>query len=320
MTKKMLAAYLAVVVMFVLTGCQLAREGAGENNSSDRLIGVFITKDYLDLFDMERYIKDNQENIFNGAEIFNDDNSNQYGGRLYGTLLTQMDEETGKTSDVKEIAFEGVEGILYYSANLTPSEDEHSYTQSSSDEEISDGKVNLNKSDDEESTIMEGTIYITPSSSIITFYINPVYQSADGRVYVTSGSGFSLGGVQTESSVYTQTLEESITITENEKSKLTNTLIKISLSVMLPPERIAVVQMDKTSTVLSRTAYTPREMPDTLIPEEGVEYIIVETYKHNLEGDPIVSRSLYDISSQTIETFYCRDDGICLKMQTWVKW
>lgn len=322
MSKKMLAACLAAAVLFALTGCRLAREDAGENKNADRLIGVFVTQKYLDLFDMEGYVKDNMSKMFDKGEIIIDGSISRYQGRLYATLatLTHTNEETGETFDTKEFVFEGVEGIPYFSANIPATENKHDITTTGSDEAISDGKSGLHYSDDEERITLEGTIYISPGRSSSTFYINPIYQEANGSIYAVSGNGISISGEQNEDYVFSRILEETKTVTTNGKSKKTNTLIKITLAVMFPPERIVIIQMDKDSTVLSRAEYTPGELPDTLIPEENTEFIIVETHKRNPEGDSIISRSLYDKSSENIETFYCRDDGICVKQWTQVDW
>ena len=40
-----------LALLLLLTGCQLARPDVGTVQSGDRLIGVLVTRDYLDLFD-----------------------------------------------------------------------------------------------------------------------------------------------------------------------------------------------------------------------------------------------------------------------------
>ncbi len=320
--KKMIAACIAVVILFASTGCQLAREDAGEANNGERLIGVFATKEYLDLFDMEGYIKDNINKMSVGGKITVDGNSSKYQGRLYATLATQTltDEETGRTFDTKEFVFDSVKGIAYFSAEVPATEDENSFITSGSDEAISEGHASLHYGDNEDKTTLEGTIYMPPGQAGSICYINPVYQSADGSVYAIAGSGFSIGGIMSEGSVYSQKLEETTTITQNGKSKLTSISIKISIATMYPPEQVVVLQMDKKSTILMRAEYTPGELPKMLIPEESTEFIIVETYKHDQEGNSIVSRTLYDKSKQAMETFYRRDDGICVKQWTQIAW
>lgn len=47
------------VMAFTLTGCSLARTDLPDQGTeTERLIGVFLTTEYLDLFDMEGYLKD----------------------------------------------------------------------------------------------------------------------------------------------------------------------------------------------------------------------------------------------------------------------
>ena len=125
---------------------------------------------------------------------------------------------------------------------------------------------------------------------------------------------------QGEGSVYTQTLEETTTITENGKRKSKSTSIKISIAVMFPPEQIFILQMDKDSEIIAKTKYAPGKLPGTIIPEAGVEYIIVESNKIDIEGNTVTSRTLFDRSNETLESFYRRSDGICVKQSTILDW
>ena len=79
--------FLAVLIIFSLMGCQLALEDKEDN--TDILIGVFITEEHLDLFDMEGYLNDNINTLSGGGLINIDKNSSQYQGRLYATLTTR---------------------------------------------------------------------------------------------------------------------------------------------------------------------------------------------------------------------------------------
>jgi hypothetical protein len=322
--RKLLAAYLAAVTLFALTGCQLrlAREDAGQADTRDKLIGVFITEEYLDLFDMEGYLNDNISKISDSGQITVDGSRSKYQGHLYATLETRAltNEDTGEKVERREYVFDSIEGISYFSVIVPATDNNDSYTSFHSNGGISERHSGLHLGDDENKTTMEGTIYMSPNQPNITRYINPVYQSSDGSVYAISGSGISAGGIQQEGAVYSQALEETRTITENNKSKTESVSIKISFAIMLPPEQIVVLQMDRDSAVLSRNKYIPGELPDKLTPETETEYIIAESYKHDHEGNPVIIRSLFDKSSENIETFHCREDGICIKQQTHVDW
>lgn len=321
MIKKILAIFTAILILFTASGCQLALEDKGEYNNRDRLVGVLITNEYLDLFDMEGYLKDNLNKHFSGGLINIDSVDSKYQGRLYATLKTRtLTDDTGNTFETREFVFDNVEGIPYFSVKIPPTEDEVGFTASSSDEAICDGHVSIHESDDEEKTSLEGTIYVAMGQSATSRYINPVYQSADGSVYAISGSGIMLAGEQGEGSTYTQTLDETTTVRENGKSKTVSFNIKISLSIMIPPEKIVIMQMDKDSNIISKTEYFPGKLPETLTPEAGADYIIVESYKRDSENNLITSRSIYDRKNQNLETFYCRDDGICVKQWTNLNW
>jgi hypothetical protein len=149
-----------------------------------------------------------------------------------------------------------------------------------SDPAISDGHMSVNVGDDENSTQLEGTIYVSlTGGGTGPFYFNPVYQGADGSVYSTSGDGISSQGIESEGSVMSQTMDYTSTVTENGKTKTESMSIKLNVSAMHPPEKIVVLQMDGGSGLISRKEYAPGEPPESITPERGAEYLIVETHK-----------------------------------------
>ena len=113
MKHNVMIAVCCVFIICALAGCQLALESAGANTNGDRLIGVFITNEYLDLFDFEGYLNDNI-NSFRGGEIDAErSNTHKYQGRLYAVLVPKahVNEETGESTVTHEYVFEGIEGI-----------------------------------------------------------------------------------------------------------------------------------------------------------------------------------------------------------------
>lgn len=320
MKRKMMIAVCFALILCALTGCQLAQENAG--TSEDKLVGIFITTEYLDLFGFEDYLNDNLSS-FRGGEITVDGNTQKYQGRLYATLTTRIltNEETGETSETEEYVFEGVEGIAYFSPAMPATVQRDSYIASVSDEAISDGHMSLNYGDDENSTTLEGTIYTSPSNKRHTYYFNPVYQNADGSVYVVSGSGFTVNGESySEGSAYSQTLDATTTVTENGKVRTDSMSITLSISIMFAPEKIVILQMDADSGLLSRTEYAPDAMPRVFMPEADTAYLILETYKRDDTGSPKISRAIYGRDAEKIETFFVRTDGICVKHWTQIMW
>jgi hypothetical protein len=168
--------------------------------------------------------------------------------------------------------------------------------------------------------LLEGTVYLAPSGGNLIWHFNPVYQSPDGSVYAVSGSGMNTDCGQSEGEKCSQTIESSCTVTENGVTKTYSTSVKISYSFLFPPERVRILQLDGDGSIVDDAEYPPGETPKTLTPETDTAYIIVETYKTDAEGNEKISRELYQRSDGTLETFVCRDDGVCVKRWTELKW
>lgn len=306
MNKRWILVLLALLMLVAFSGCQLAREEeAGEAPEADRLIGVFITLTHLDLFDFEGYLSDNLYS-FSGGEIEMDGAAGAYQGRLYATR------------EGREYAFEGVEGIAYFAPRITDG-GEH-YIDNSADEAISDNRLALHQGDEEEKITMEGTVFVSVSAMEQAYYINPVYQSADGNVYATSGSGFLMDGMLGEGAAFAQTMEETTTVTENETSKSVSMSIHISIESMLAPERIVLLQMDEESNIVARDVFAPGAVPEELAAHPDAAYMVLETHKTGTEGAPVVTRELFVKGDERLHTFYCRSDGICIKKWVSLTW
>ena len=57
---------LALVFALVLSGCSMLRED-GAPAQEDRLVGIYITPEYVDTFDLEAYFEDNASSLINGG-------------------------------------------------------------------------------------------------------------------------------------------------------------------------------------------------------------------------------------------------------------
>lgn len=311
-----IAVLLTALLLLSLTGCQLAQPDSPAQER-DRLIGVWVTTEYLDLFDMESYLQDHAGQLFNGGEISETD-MQPYAGRLYAVRTDKTLYGDSGTETVQEYVFEGMEGIPCFFALVPATETEESYHTMISDEALSGGQAALNETDTGFDIDLEATIYVAsrPEQDVgqpAVWYFNPVYQTPDGQVYAKPGNsvqGSLLGG-----ETWTHTLEEEGAVTWGGTAETYRTSVKISVAAMDPPDTIVLLQMDEASQVLDRASYPPEALPEKLTLNAEAAYLIAETHS----GDR-VTRELLDQEDSSLRTFRCREDGICVENTTELSW
>ena len=86
------------------------------------------------------------------------------------------------------MTFPGVEGISFYIPEFRYGEEKYdSFVSVIGSDEISDVNNNFNVSDTSESREIAGTIYVVQElGKEYIYYMNPVYQTADGEIVVLS--------------------------------------------------------------------------------------------------------------------------------------
>ena len=306
MNRKISILILAMLLLLTsLGGCQLAQPDAGAE--SDRLVGVYITREHLDLFDLEGYLNDNPE-LLTGGEIQLDGAPDAYSGRLYATVQTgTLTSDEGERYEDREYVFEGVDGIPMFFARCTDSAG-NSYWASFQGDGVSDGSWNLG-----DKIELSGTIYVTGRRA--DFYFNPVYQSADGSVYLTAGQGTS--GDLAGASSFSHALSESRTVTEQDgETRTEETHVEVTIQGMCPPEQVTVLQMGADGVLLQRDSWTPADLPDSIEPGAETAYLIVETQ----DADKKITRALYERGEEFLRTYLLGADGICLPRDVQLDW
>lgn len=265
---KKLAIALILVLALMLPGCSLLRED-GEPADADRLVGVYITENYIDSFDFEAYVQDNASSLSGGGEISREDAA-KYTRRIYAEITD------GKTSFP-------IEGIAFIAARYE--KDGESCTGSDYGDKLADVHLSINVSDDMETTVLTGKLFADSGAGHMSAYCNPVYQQADGRVYLVPGEGMSanMGSM-------THSLSESC---ESAKKGERGYGMDITLEVegRRPSEKLAVLLYSAEGALLSRTEYTPEEMPEE-ISAEGAAWAVFEDYTADYSGEPQVIRQL----------------------------
>jgi len=313
------ACVLLAALLVGLSGFTLASPETSKYAEEDKLIGVLVTTEHLDLFDMEGYLSKNLGKMASGGEIILDGDAAEFQGRLYATLTDRtLTDETGQTVTTKEYVFEDA-GYCYFCPTI--SNEDGIYIAASSDGAISDGHTAISVTEEGESITLDGTIYVVPAAGRGTYYMNPVYQSADGRVYAMSGSGVSfVEGDSAEGTACSRTITAESTVTENGESKTYSVSVKISLSVMYAPQHIYLLQYRSDGELLSRERYLPGALPEAISPAQDCSYIVLEAHKISPKGEAVVTRSLYQENDASLESFYCREDGLCVKQFTALNW
>ncbi|MGL5439380.1 MAG: hypothetical protein ACRDA4_03210 [Filifactoraceae bacterium] len=256
-----------LIVVLTLTGCQLAVLDGDENKNNSKLIGAYVSFKHVDLFDIDGYLNHNL-NLSDG-EIKIDGNTKKYDGRMYATRKDEVKTDSqGKKYSDATFVFEKIDGIGMFSPTINDPLNEGLYISSNHDAGFCDVKSNITTGGNEDGLELEGTVYISSKTMSDAIYINPVYQSSDGSVYLTSGQGFSVSRDNSDGSVCSQTLTDTVTVTENNKRKSYSTTVKISAAVMSPIEKITIIQMDKNSNILKKAEYNPDAVPENLLPEK----------------------------------------------------
>ncbi len=297
---KKIKAILLVLLLLSMTGCQLAQPETASSN--DRLVGILATREYLDLFDMEAYLYDNLK--LTGGDIVIDRDTRDYQGRIYATFK-------GNTTD--ELQFSDLKGIHFVAARM--SDNGEYYNRVYSNEGLLNAKTAYNYTDFEDSVSLEGEIWMVQTYGDLKVYLNPVYQDSEGRFYVTPGQGFHSSG-DSVGGVYTQTLEESHTVTEGKSITTLSNSIKISVGIKPKPTEYRLLQMREDNTIADLAIYTPGEMPEELTVLEDTAYLLLETHQKN--SDTI--REIFNPDADHISTLYAGEDDYLLENLTFINW
>lgn len=318
--KKGLSALLAVLFTLSLSGCQLAQKDTGEGSATAHIIGVFITTEYLDLFDAEAYLSDQFVGSSTGDLNFSE-NSDRYDGRHYATLqpITNLSGTDSKTT-YYQYQFPDLKGFSFLSAHHPDSVDMSVFLGSNYDSAISDVKTSVFVTDAGERVELKGTLNLSMSFVNKEIFINPVYQTEDGSVFVESGDSFMQGCTTSEGTFMTQTISDTTTTTSKGESQSNANSVALSIAFLYTPDKVVLIQMDQNNQIVKRSEFIPGTLPETFKPEPATEYIVMETYKKDAEGAPLVTREMYTKENDAAFSYYVRADGICVNQSTSLEW
>ena len=281
--KRLFALLLAVLM---LTGCQLAREEKREEPLQDKLVGVFVTFDHLDLeFDIEGWLKDNPGALKGGDVTLNSAEAAEYAGRLPVTL--------GEDGWIVP----GYEGL-----SLGRLWNEEYWTTISS-EGVCEMSSHLTAGDDGEKIEVNGTVYF-PVGSEVMLCNNPVYMTEAGDYYVVQGQSFH-STVEAGGSM-SQSVSDEKTWAENDVQTRYAAEFRTTVKGVTLSERVFLVWMSGENAELSRTEYAPGELPEAITPPADAAYLIVEEIAGGTD-----TRTLYQPGDESVTVYYRGDAPWC---------
>ncbi len=306
-------------LMILLVGCSLAKEDAG-SDTKDTLIGAFITDEYLDLFDLDAYLDGNASKLLqNPGTVINDTDG------CTNPLYAKTDRKSSKDPSDWKISFDGIKGLNLLNLIWTDENDTICRALQSSDG-ICDAQIDWTESDNSTETVLSATIYTVPQGSDKSpaYYVNPVYQTSDGKIYVVPGSGISNSSISDESDNMSICLNDQTDSMEKWITKTEKCSVTVRFSSMFKPVKITLIQMDEKNQVLKQEEYIPGNLPDQLTAEKDTSYFVIETEKKAPDGRKEITRDIYECKDSddevSLETFYAMDNKIVSKQYTEIKW
>lgn len=302
--RRLLALLMIATVM--LAGCQLATDEVNGNGlmNQDELVGVVVTREHLDLFDMEAFLRENPQAL-RGGQI----DTSGYEGRIYAQEeIEQSTTEDGVPCTTIYYNFDHVDGMALLNYRTQTILEDGSVLADTTVGDCSDGILDVSYIGNR----MEGTIYVPEGAGAVSFFTNPVYQDSEGRVYLVAGTG---GSTNELSGSMWHTITAEHTETLNGETATQTREIVIYMKSVKVTDRLAIIQMSGENAVLNRQEYDPNEIPESLTPMEGCAYILVEEYA----GEDI-KRTMIEPDDRYTTAFVKSDKTYCIGMETEILW
>lgn len=314
MRKSFLIIIAGCMLAALLAGCQLAKPDAESGQAQDRLIGVLVTTEPLDMMD----------SAYTEPVTIH----------LSASDLRKLEQGDGSVLDFPERKYEAQlitedDGRQVWSfdhlggwAILSPTmyEDGEEYIASYSTNGLCEVQTHIKSVNEDVNELeLSAALYQVSGAEDTVFEMNPIYQTADGLVYATPGTGAFSSGVGAEGIHCTQTLNAEVITTAGSAASTCRSEVAVSFGRMYRPKSVILLQMDRNGTVLSREEYEPGALPDSIIPEKETAFFIVETVKRDPNGAEVITAELVDQGDASFSTFYA-EGSICIPQTTSLLW
>ncbi|MGN0293901.1 MAG: hypothetical protein ACI4D3_07860 [Lachnospiraceae bacterium] len=302
---------LAGLLVCQLTGCSLAAEDGISENGGDRLVGMFLTTEYVDAVDWDHV---------DISALMEDGTVSGGEEKIYGTF----DQEKG------EYVFEGLEGYSLGVINLKD-EDGEAYLASVASDCFSDVHLNMGDLENTCSGVLyfdrtqigsEYVIYedeswkeiykgqdivvnnviqedgseayeVCADGKDLQLYGNAVYETQEGAVYLVPGSGVRITDAEGDWSV---TLSDTVTEVNNGKKTEAKNTFQATYRGVCPAQSVKFSWQDENGNVLKEECYAADKIPASIKWGRETAYILVALQKTDKTTD-------YDLIRGEEETY-----------------
>lgn len=254
---------LTVIMAVLLSGCSLAKEesDADAKFKEDLLIGALV-----DVVQDDEWVE--TERQMEGKVIRGDDNR------------------------VQGLEFPGFDG-RYFAYYIDEDEDGKTHVVTGDDAIVTTGSAtNVNEEGTTEE--MSGTLSFLlgkDEDDQPIFNMHPIYQRADGSVYVENTANSALGSMYGD---MTLSLSSSTTLTTNGKKESYGSTVKLTFHGMNWPVFYTILQYSDDDQLLKKETYEPEELPEELMADKGMAYVVVTMETTDAEGKKVMERTLYE--------------------------
>lgn len=350
-------AFVGIVVLLIsfaagATGAvRLADQAGGNGTVGDRVVGVFITREYLDVSDDEMMVLIQEQIMKNDSvnEYVIDMNSTDY--RIYAKRVEGSSEDPAPS-----FYFEGIRGVLFCSIPVTEESGNtymHSYIGNSEEEDESkqyisiQGHFSHNVSDEGTFVTLEATVYalnkedatltnlipveesipgleaieVMSESEENMYCLYTVYQTVTGELYIRKGDYVPIhpSMYRFGSGTISQAWENTVTVGGKKESDRLE--VKITFEGVDAPEKYIIIEADQEHGIVKREEFVPGTLPETLVPQDKTAYIIVETYTTDPSGNPLIERRIIQPEDKTqLFTTFCVEYQTLCSMTTQIEW
>ena len=165
---------------------------------------------------------------------------------------------------------------------------------------------------------LSGEVYACGDRQVI-FKLYPIYQTSDGRIYLTRGNSMGMSGADGVSVTHTLTSDKTETI--GGKSERVKVRVAITAVSRPTPTKFTVAHMDENDQLLKLEEFAPDALPESITAAPGAAYLIGTSYGQDWDGET----AEYGICNRDgriqppLDTF-AYQDGKLKAASIWVNW